>query len=77
MRARPFATRHTLESLLPFDTAAGLMQAACSPRHIHAIHPRVAISLGGERLVLLPHDAAYADVMRLDPEGTGTAVVAT
>jgi 8-oxo-dGTP pyrophosphatase MutT (NUDIX family) len=71
-----FATRHTLESLRPFDTSASLMQAARSPRHIRAIHPRVARTPGGERMVLLPSDAAYADVMRLDPEGTGTAVVA-
>jgi len=71
-----FATRHTLESLLPFDTAASVMQAARTPRQIHAIHPRIARTPSGERLVLLPHDEGYADVMLSDPDGNGTAVVA-
>jgi len=68
-----FATRRTLDSLLPFDSTAALMQYARAPREIAAIHPRVARTGSGERRVLLPQDAAYAEVMRVDAEGTGSA----
>jgi 8-oxo-dGTP pyrophosphatase MutT (NUDIX family) len=70
-----FSTRQALTSLLPFANATALMQAAREPRLLEAHHPRVARTCAGERCVLLPHDAGYADVMRLDPEGTGMAVV--
>lgn len=71
-----FATRCTLASLLPFDSAAALMRYARyarAPREMATVHPRVARTAGGERRVLLPQDAAYAEVMRVDPEGTGSA----
>ena len=70
-----FATRCTLESLLPFKDAVSVMRAARTPRSLEAIHPRVARTRTGVRRVLLPHDAGYIDVMRLDPEGTGSAVI--
>ena len=70
-----FATVRTLQSLLPFASTMSLMTAARRPRKLQAIHPRVARTLAGVRRVLLPHDAGYADVMRLDPEGTGRALL--
>ena len=70
-----FATRCTLESLLPFKDTVSVMRAARTPRLLEAIHPRVARTRTGVRRVLLPHDAGYIDVMRLDPEGTGCAVI--
>ena len=70
-----FATRCTLESLLPFKDTVSVMRAARKPRSLEAIHPRVARTRTGLRRVLLPHDAGYIDVMRLDPEGTGSAVI--
>jgi hypothetical protein len=70
-----FATRCTLESLLPFKDAVSVMRAARTPRPLAAVHPRVARTRTGVRRVLLPHDAGYLDVMRLDPEGTGSAVI--
>jgi len=70
-----FATRCTLESLLPFRDAVSVMRAARTPRSLAPVHPRVARTRAGMRRVLLPHDAGYLDVMRLDPEGTGSAVI--
>jgi 8-oxo-dGTP pyrophosphatase MutT (NUDIX family) len=70
-----FATVQTLQSLRPFVSAAALMAAARRPRTLEAIHPRVARTLAGVRRVLLPRNAGYADVMRLDPEGTGRALL--
>jgi hypothetical protein len=71
----PFATRCTLESLLPFADAVSVMRAARRPRRLEVFHPRVARTRSGVRRVLLPRDAGYLDVMRLDPEGTGAAVI--
>ncbi|MFL6678487.1 MAG: NUDIX hydrolase [Burkholderiaceae bacterium] len=73
--ALPFATRRTLESLLPFRDSVSVMRAARRPRRMPTLHPRVARTRAGDRCVLLPRDAGYRDVMRLDPEGTGAAVV--
>ena len=70
-----FATRCTLESLLPFKDAVSVMRAARQARRLEAVHPRVAHTEAGVRRVLLPRDAEYHDVMRLDPEGTGAAVI--
>ncbi|MFL6700029.1 MAG: NUDIX hydrolase [Vitreoscilla sp.] len=73
--ALPFATRCTLESLLPFADAVSVMRVARRPRRLEIVHPRVARTRAGVRRVLLPRDAGYLDVMRLDPEGTGAAVI--
>lgn len=73
--ALPFATRCTLESLLPFEDAVSVMRAARIPRPLEVFHPRIARTHAGARCVLLPHDPRYLDVMRLDPEGTGVAVI--
>jgi hypothetical protein len=68
-----FATRSTLESLRPFDSAAALLAHAGMQREIAAIHPRVAWDREGRRHVLVPSDAAYDEVVRQDPEGRGDA----
>lgn len=73
--ALPFATRCTLESLLPFEDAVSVMRAARIPRPLEVFHPRIARTHAGARCVLLPRDPRYLDVMRLDPEGTGAAVI--
>lgn len=73
--AVPFATRCTLESLLPFGDAVSVMRAARIPRPLEVFHPRIARTRAGARRVLLPRDPGYLDVMRLDPEGTGAAVI--
>ena len=67
-----FPTIKTLESIAHFDSAAALMEFARSPRKMPAMAPRTADSREGKKL-LVPGDYAYAEVGRLDPEGTGTA----
>uniref|UniRef100_UPI00058E817D hypothetical protein n=1 Tax=Ideonella sp. B508-1 TaxID=137716 RepID=UPI00058E817D len=52
-----------------------LMNAAHEPRSLTPFEPRVARTLTGERCVLLSEDAGYEDVMRLDPDGRGDAVI--
>jgi glyoxylase-like metal-dependent hydrolase (beta-lactamase superfamily II)/8-oxo-dGTP pyrophosphatase MutT (NUDIX family) len=74
--ALEFATVRTLESLLPFARAAELLEHAARRHEIVAQHPRIARGRDGERRVLLPSDASYAEVARLDPHGKGTAVAA-
>lgn len=66
------ATTTTLESLAHFATTAELMAYARTPRDIPALQPRVAIGREGRR-VLIEGDAAYAEVCRLDPGGSGRA----
>ena len=67
-----FPTIKTLESIAQFDSAAALMQFARSPRKMPTMAPRTASSREGKKL-LVPGDYAYAEVGKLDPEGTGTA----
>jgi len=67
-----FPTIKTLESIARFDTAAALMEYARSPRKMPVMAPRTASSRDGKKL-LVPGDYAYAEVGRLDPEGSGTA----
>ena len=67
-----FPTIKTLESIAHFDSAAALMQFARSPRKMPTMAPRTASSREGKKL-LVPGDYAYAEVGKLDPEGTGTA----
>ena len=67
-----FPTIKTLESIARFETAAALMEFARSPRKMPVMAPRTANSRDGKKL-LVPGDYAYAEVGRLDPEGTGTA----
>jgi glyoxylase-like metal-dependent hydrolase (beta-lactamase superfamily II)/8-oxo-dGTP pyrophosphatase MutT (NUDIX family) len=65
-------TRATLQTLLPFDSAAAAMQWARSPREIPRIFPRMATGAQGERPVM-ENDHAWAEVGHLDPHGHGTA----
>ena len=67
-----FPTIKTLESIAQFSNAAALMAFARSPRNMPPMAPRTASSREGKKL-LVPGDYAYAEVGRLDPEGTGTA----
>ncbi len=67
-----FPTIKTLESIARFDTAAALMEFARSPRAMPVMAPRTANSREGKKL-LVPGDYAYAEVGRLDPEGSGSA----
>jgi glyoxylase-like metal-dependent hydrolase (beta-lactamase superfamily II)/8-oxo-dGTP pyrophosphatase MutT (NUDIX family) len=67
-----FPTIKTLESIARFNTAAALMAFARSPRTMPVMAPRTASSRDGKKL-LVPGDYAYAEVGRLDPEGSGTA----
>ena len=67
-----FPTIKTLESIAQFDSAAALMQFARSPLKMPTMAPRTASSREGKKL-LVPGDYAYAEVGKLDPEGTGTA----
>ena len=69
-----FATLRTLESLAPFDGADALMRRARAACVVPTIHPRVTRTHQGERRVLTPEHEAYAEVMLLDPEGTGGAL---
>lgn len=70
-----FATAHTLTSLQPYACSALLMRAAHEPRWLTPLEPRVARTEQGERRILLPQDAGYEEVMRLDPDGRGDAVI--
>lgn len=67
-----FATLKTLEALACFRDTAALMAHARSPRRIERAQPQLASGRDGRRL-LAPGDYAYAEVARLDPEGTGSA----
>ncbi len=71
-KLRP-ATIYTLKSLARFSTAAACFQNALELRDIEMKMPRRARGSGGPR-TLIPGDAAYAEVARLDPEGRGDVV---
>ncbi len=65
-------TRATLEMLRAFDSTAALLDWAVRPRQVQRILPLLAQDLSGQRPVL-PHEPAYEEVARLDPEGRGDA----
>jgi glyoxylase-like metal-dependent hydrolase (beta-lactamase superfamily II) len=62
--------RRTLEELLPHGSAAEALQASRARTGIGLTLPRRARAGGGLRVVL-PGEAAYAEIARLDPEGRG------
>src|SRR5882672_2350597 len=68
----PNATRQTLESIVPFATARACLEHAQALGNIERIMPRVGHGAQGPRPVM-PNEAAYAEIGRIDPEGTGTA----
>lgn len=61
-------TRATIEALLPFDSIRALQAWASQPRTVERILPRLALDAGGVRPVQ-PHEPAYAEVAKLDPQG--------
>jgi len=65
-------TRATLETLGAFASAAALLEWAAQPRDVECILPRLALDHTGQRPVM-PHEPAYDEVGRLDPEGRGEA----
>ncbi len=67
LKLRP-ATRRTLETLAAFATADECYQHALKSRHIEMQIPRRGRGSAGER-ILLPDEAAYAEIARLDPDG--------
>ncbi|KDP84261.1 NUDIX hydrolase [Cupriavidus sp. SK-3] len=65
-------TRRTLASIARFDTAQACFDHAAQLRDIARIMPRLAQGSGGPRPVL-PSEAAYAEIERIDPHGEGHA----
>jgi 8-oxo-dGTP pyrophosphatase MutT (NUDIX family) len=61
-------TRAMLEQVLPFPTAQALQAALQAPRTVARVLPRLALDESGLRPVL-PHEPAYAELARLDPQG--------
>src|SRR5262249_32296584 len=66
------ATRQTLESIRAFSSAAECFAHAQALHNIEIIMPRVAQGADGPRPVM-PGEPAYAEIGRIDPDGTGTA----
>lgn len=68
-----FATTSTLQALCPFDSVDAMLAHARALRDIPALRAWPSQAGGRERL-LLPGDRAYAEVIKLDPQGAGTAL---
>jgi glyoxylase-like metal-dependent hydrolase (beta-lactamase superfamily II)/8-oxo-dGTP pyrophosphatase MutT (NUDIX family) len=68
----PNATRQTLLSIAAFASAQACFEHARGLRNIERILPRVGTGSKGPRPVM-PGEAAYAEIGRIDPEGAGTA----
>jgi glyoxylase-like metal-dependent hydrolase (beta-lactamase superfamily II)/8-oxo-dGTP pyrophosphatase MutT (NUDIX family) len=67
-----FPTIKTLEALARFADTAAVMAHARAPRAVQAVMPRPATGRDGQRL-LVSGDYAYAEVGKVDPQGTGHA----
>jgi glyoxylase-like metal-dependent hydrolase (beta-lactamase superfamily II)/8-oxo-dGTP pyrophosphatase MutT (NUDIX family) len=68
----PNATRQTLESITSFASARACFEHAQGLRNIERIMPRIGFGAQGPRPVM-PNEAAYAEIGRIDPDGAGTA----
>ena len=68
-----FPTIKTLERLAQFKDTAALMAHTRALPSVPPIHPHPAMARDGSRLRLIPGDHAYAEVGKLDPQGTGNA----
>ena len=68
----PNATRQTLESIKSFASARACFEHAQGLRNIERIMPRIGFGAHGPRPVM-PNEAAYAEIGRIDPDGTGSA----
>jgi len=66
-------TRATLQTLGEFASTAALLAWAARPRRVECILPRLALDGSGEPRPVMPHEPAYDEVSRLDPEGRGDA----
>lgn len=65
-------TRRTLTGLAEHPTAEAALAAFRAQREIPLVMPRHCRDARGRRVVL-PHELAYAEVGRLDPQGSGSA----
>jgi 8-oxo-dGTP pyrophosphatase MutT (NUDIX family) len=65
-------TRAMIELLLPFADTGALGAWAAQPRKVERVLPWLALGAHGVRPVL-PHEPAFAEVMKLDPAGRGEA----
>jgi glyoxylase-like metal-dependent hydrolase (beta-lactamase superfamily II) len=65
-------TQRTLTALSSFKDAAAAHAEAAARRNVPLIMPRRATTRAGPRIVL-PHEHAYAEVARLDPDGSRPA----
>lgn len=65
-------TLHTLETLASYDSVNELLMYARKPRKVRATRPWPARGRDGLR-VLHDKEPAYAEVVKLDPDGRGTA----
>jgi len=66
-------TRATLQMLSEFASTAALLAWAAQPRRVECILPRLALDAAGQQRPVMPHEPAYDEVSRLDPEGRGDA----
>jgi glyoxylase-like metal-dependent hydrolase (beta-lactamase superfamily II)/8-oxo-dGTP pyrophosphatase MutT (NUDIX family) len=64
-------THHTLATLTQFQSVAALLDWVREPRDIPVTLPRWALGADGVRVVM-PHEWAWAEIGRLDPDGQGT-----
>lgn len=69
-----FVTTTLLRELLPCADVAALLAAARRRPPAGPVHPRASRDGQGRRRVLLPGDHAYAEVQRLDPQGSASAL---
>jgi glyoxylase-like metal-dependent hydrolase (beta-lactamase superfamily II)/8-oxo-dGTP pyrophosphatase MutT (NUDIX family) len=67
-----FPTLKTIELLAKFDRVADAIDYAHTPRAMPPMSPHLASGRDGPKL-LVPGDYAYAEVCKLDPDGTGSA----
>ncbi len=65
-------TRNVIELVAAFATADALLAWARSPREVTMVMQRRGMSSAGLRS-LMPHEPAFAEIGKLDPEGAGTA----
>lgn len=65
-------TRHTLAAIAHYERAQDCVDAAHQRKDIVCILPRIAQGGNGSRPVL-PHEPAYPEIARIDPEGEGHA----
>lgn len=66
------ATRKILQSIAHFETAQACFDHARQQPHIPLVMPRLADGPKGMRPVM-PEEAPYAEIARIDPEGAGHA----